>query len=150
MRQRFCMCLCSALACFLALAAASADIPAAASPAAAQTTQLNQRGKELRAAIDTEYKRLKGSRKLQRDNDVTRIVQKYLPAGTSFDDAEALLHGAGCQLGKSADGHRVVGRVILGGHFPSGVIFVVSLTPKSADDFTVVDTVLASIIVEYV
>ena len=109
---------------------------------------LQQRGSELRTAAAAEYKRLEKSGTLQRGSDVTGLVQKYIPAGTSFDDAKAVLRAAGCRIGMTIHGN-VLGDVRLGGGIASGVSLVIELAPKAPGDFTVVDKVSASIIVQY-
>src|ERR1700752_4106886 len=148
MRKRLGMRLCLALAGSLVLATAVADTPVPpGSSTLIAAPQLEQQGKKLRAEVDAEYKRLKASGTLPRATDITEIVQKYVPDGISFDDATAVLRAAGCQVGKTVSGKDVFARAHLGGHFPMGAIFGVTLTPRSPGDFTLVGKVSASIIV---
>ena len=138
--------LCFALAGLLVLTSAGVD--AASSPSSAPQALLEQRGTDLRAAVATEYRRLEKSGTLKRGSDISALVQKYIPPGTSFDDAKGVLRAAGCRIGMTIH-NNVLGDVRLGGGIASGVFLVVELTPKSPGDFTVVDKVSASIIVEY-
>ncbi|HEU5020071.1 MAG TPA: hypothetical protein VFT69_19085 [Pseudolabrys sp.] len=53
--------------------------------------QLEQRGKDLRAAVQQIYQKLGKSGELRTDihgTDITAIVLTYIPLGTSFGDAE--------------------------------------------------------------
>src|SRR5207249_9735577 len=62
------------------------------------SNDLEQRGKQLRAEIEAAYKQLKSAKKLRtgiKGNDITELVLKYVPIGTSFDDAENILRFAG-------------------------------------------------------
>lgn len=60
---------------------------------------LEAQGKRLRADIDKVYQELKSKKQLKDvslgGNDITDVIQRYLPAGMSFDDAEAILRSAG-------------------------------------------------------
>ena len=58
--------------------------------------ELVQRGKELRNEIDSVYQTLKTEKKLSgRGTDISDHVRKYIPPGSSFDDAEEILRSAG-------------------------------------------------------
>jgi hypothetical protein len=63
------------------------------------TSHLVQRGKQLRADIDTSYQKLVDTKTLkvqgQGVNLITDMVIKYIPIGTSFDDAKEILRAAG-------------------------------------------------------
>ena len=60
------------------------------------SSSLEQRGKQLRAAIEQTYKKLVDARALKPmgGNDITKVVVQYIPVGTSFDDAESILRSA--------------------------------------------------------
>jgi hypothetical protein len=71
---------------------------------ASVSPELKQRGKELRKAIDEEYKRLADADELKSEmgggrDFITDVVIKYIPIGTSFNDAEAILRTAGFEVG---------------------------------------------------
>jgi hypothetical protein len=66
----------------------------------AQLGDVETRGKELRTAIDAFYARLPVTTKAPSlpptpATDMADILKRYIPAGTSFDDAEAILRQAG-------------------------------------------------------
>ena len=66
-----------------------------------KSDELELRGKQLRKAIDEEYKRRDEANELKRGmNDITAVVIKYISIGTSFDDAEAILRAAGFKVGE--------------------------------------------------
>lgn len=59
-------------------------------------SDLRHRGQELRAELDQAYGSLNRAGKLGIHTDLSEgLISKYIPAGTSFDDAEAILHSAG-------------------------------------------------------
>lgn len=62
---------------------------------------LEQRGKQLRAAIEEEYQRLERLKALtpQRGGNIGELVSRYIPLGASFDDAEEILRNAGFDVG---------------------------------------------------
>jgi len=62
---------------------------------------LEQRGKQLRTAIEQEYQRLEDSKAMtpKSGGNISELVLKYIPVGTSFDDAERILRGAGFDVG---------------------------------------------------
>ena len=78
-------------------AATPADAATPAAPATpatpAQADPLTQRGWRLRAEIDANYQQLRAtkalSNRIDQPNDVTPVVAKYIPVGTTFDDAAA-------------------------------------------------------------
>ncbi len=77
-------------------------------PAAAQDphkAELRQRGGELRAAIDNEYDKITYDHtlKTEGENDITPAVAKFIPPGTSFDDAELILRGASFKVSPRPD-----------------------------------------------
>jgi hypothetical protein len=60
-----------------------------------QTTpeELQQRGKELRAALDKAYDQTRAVR--AHEIDITETVLPYIPVGISFVDAEGIVRNAG-------------------------------------------------------
>jgi hypothetical protein len=144
---------------FKFLIAASILLCVTTTPFAAETSSdaqtvkriqaLTMNGKQLRAEIDRTYQQLQSSKTLNRGHDVTTIVLKYLPLGSSIDDAKAVLHAAGATDSLTVRGHLFFS-VRIGGHFLSSVSFCVDIAPNSDGVFTVVHDVSGAIIVEYV
>lgn len=56
---------------------------------------LVQRGKQFHTVVIQIWEKLKKSKSLQMTNDISEAVAKYIPVGTSFDDAEVILRSAG-------------------------------------------------------
>lgn len=121
---------------------------------------LEQRGKKLRAEVENIFRSLKATNSLkpmgQGRNFVTQAVIKYIPVGTSFDDAEAILRAAGCDVsprsyeklvGNQFYKSNVLGTLTLPGNFLSSTKFSISLIPKSPGDYSVVNEAVAEIIV---
>jgi hypothetical protein len=132
---------------------AAADVQPPEPTAAPAPDAAWQRGFKLRAELAAEYKRLRATRKLSNriglDNDVTTIVIKYIPVGTSLDDARAIMRAAGCLVGVSPDGH-VFGRAAMkDGLLDVKHTFSVDLAPGAANDDGAVDEVRASIFTTY-
>jgi hypothetical protein len=66
------------------------------------TDQTHSRGEELRKVFWDTYRKLSGSRELRTGlggTDVTNIVLPYIPIGTQFEEAEAILRAAGFVVG---------------------------------------------------
>lgn len=65
-------------------------------------SDVEQRGKQLRAELERTYRDPKDTRKLGKGVgpgiDVSSIVAKYIPIGTSFDEAEQVLQAAGFHM----------------------------------------------------
>lgn len=57
--------------------------------------KFSQQGKELRAELERVYRDPKGQRDSLKVVDVSSIIARYIPIGTSFDDAERILMAAG-------------------------------------------------------
>jgi hypothetical protein len=66
-----------------------------------KSNELEQRGKQLRKAIDEAYKKLEDTHVIKGygSNSIYDVVVHYIPIGTSFDDAEAILRAAGFKVG---------------------------------------------------
>jgi hypothetical protein len=60
-----------------------------------QLDKFSQQGKELRAELERVYGDPKGKRDSLKGVDVSSIIARYIPIGTSFDDAERVLIAAG-------------------------------------------------------
>jgi hypothetical protein len=65
---------------------------------AREDNPISQRGIGLHRDIDAFYADLSVRHALKRDNDATAIVEKYIPIGTTFEEAERVLRAAGCQV----------------------------------------------------
>jgi hypothetical protein len=117
-----------------------------------------QRGIELRKELESTYDDLRSRGLLTRDNDVKTIVIKYIPIGTSFDDAERILRAAGCKVGSEPDvatlpadeqlrlGHIDASLGLSHGWSDSGRLFFVSLYPRTPTEYDLVARLDASII----
>lgn len=57
--------------------------------------KFTQQGKELRAELERVYRDPKGKLDSLKGIDVSSIIARYIPIGTSFDDAERILIAAG-------------------------------------------------------
>ena len=62
------------------------------------TFDLDRRGKQLRLEVDRTYQQLPEQKKLKVQNDIGTLVLKYIPIGSSFKDAEAILRSAGLNV----------------------------------------------------
>jgi len=108
--------------------------------------ELVQRGKELRNEIDSVYQTLKAEKKLSgRGTDISDRVRKYIPPGTSFDDAEEILRSAGFDVSSRPssnttdnrpDRYSVVGFLKLDGWLGFKIQAIASLTPKGPGDYS--------------
>jgi hypothetical protein len=65
---------------------------------AREDNPISQKGIELHREIEAVYADLSARHAVKQDNDVTAIVQKYIPSGTTFEEAERVLKAAGCQV----------------------------------------------------
>lgn len=63
------------------------------------TESLEQRGKQLREAIEHAYQQMLKEKLLGPDGyDISKVVLRYIPIGTTFDDAEQILRCAGFKV----------------------------------------------------
>jgi len=119
---------------------------------------LDRRGKQLRAEIELVYKELKSATKLvvgYRGNDIREIVLKYVPIGTSFDDAETILRFAGFTVyprpeanatGDRPDKYDVSAFIDSFDHgFAYNVQVIVLLKPKAPGDYSDISGISAGI-----
>ena len=116
-----------------------------------------KRGKELRAKLQQTYKKLVDSNELRgglHGTDVTYAVLPYIPIGTSFSGAVAILRNAGFVVGphpdsnpppnpnRPKDWYAVVAQITpFAQKFPSRTDLYVSLLPKSPGDYTIVSRI---------
>jgi hypothetical protein len=117
--------------------------------------EVKLRGEQLRAGINATYKLLRASNSLRTalrgGNDVTAIVLKYIPAGTSLKDARAILQAAGYMVGPLQQGHVVSRTILRGGLFEFyGCELSVDIAPQATGDFSTVSEVRAIIFARYV
>jgi hypothetical protein len=134
---------------------------------AVATESLELRGKQLRMAIEQDYQRLEESKTInsKTGSDITAAVVRYIPMGTSFDDAEQILRSAGFDVGSRfgpkspAIGFRLPNqRYVLTARINSlhGSLFslrtvsvIVFLAPDNPDIYEKVVGVSASILLSY-
>lgn len=111
---------------------------------------------QLRLEIDEAYKRIIDAGTLKPKNDITEIVLRYIPIGTSFDDAEQVLRSAGFKVGPrpgtSAPGtfpwrYDVTASIDPYSRkaFPSKVYVDVRLSPRTPNDYDKVIKIEAAI-----
>jgi hypothetical protein len=79
---------------------ATREAPVVAAPNPEEA--LNARGVQLRQAIQSSYELLgrSGGVDRQNGNDIMPTVARFIPQGTSFDDAETILRDAGFTVGQ--------------------------------------------------
>ena len=119
--------------------------------------ELVQRGKDVRNEINSVYQTLKTEKKLSgRGTDISDHVRKYIPPGSSFDDAEEILRSAGFSVSGRPPGdttsnwpdrYDVGASLELYGSFAIKIQAIVSLTPKRPGDYGEVSGVSAGIFV---
>jgi hypothetical protein len=123
-------------------------------PATESEDVLRQKGAQLRAQIDATYRQLRASKTLKNTvndgNDVTAIVLNYIPRGTTFEVAEAILRATGCTIGQPEHGHIFARAHMRDGFLRMKHAFAVELVPRSPGDFSTVSDIRASIYLEYV
>lgn len=64
-------------------------------PVQMSEAELQQRGKDLRAAIDKRYQELLNNHQLGRKAPIDDVIKRYITSGMSFEDVEAILEAAG-------------------------------------------------------
>ena len=113
---------------------------------------LDKRGKELRMKFQQTYEELAGADKLRgglHGTDVTSVVLAYIPVGTPFGEAEAILRSAGFVVGphpgpipppnsnRPKDWYAVVAKIApFSTYFPDRSDLYVSLLPDSPEHYT--------------
>ena len=124
-------------------------------------SELALRGKQLRKEIDETYKRMDDTHQIKSpfngQNFITDVVIKYIPIGTSFDEAEAILRAAGFKVGpreghvRSHDKFLVVADIDQYAPTPFGkTSVVVFLEPASQYDWSIVTSLRATIIRQFI
>jgi len=127
-----------------------------------------QRGKQLREAIEQEYQRLDDAKALtpRSGGNISELVLKFIPVGTSFDDAEQILRSAGFTVGPRGSPkemakspvrvpnpkYQLTAEIIAlhGSLFTFRTVSVaVYLTPKDPDNYDKVNEVGGSIYTAY-
>ena len=124
----------------------------------AASNELELRGKQLRAEIDSAYKKLSDARAIKNQgmgrNFITDVVIKYIPVGTSFDDAETILRAAGFTIQPRlpnpylSDAEKYDERATIDQYVPTpfGKTSVdISLRPRGPDDYSTVQNITAEI-----
>jgi hypothetical protein len=132
---------------------APSPAPAAAPARPVPADPLIQRGWRLRAEIDATYQQLRATKTLTRrvdqPNDVTALVLKYIPAGTSFDNAAAILRAANCEIGVNAQGHGYATLPMKDGLLQQKHTLKIELVPRTANEFTVIGDVRGFVVLNY-
>jgi hypothetical protein len=140
---------------------------AAQAGAAGPRTPINaldfqERGARLRLELERAYQDLRHTGEFKvAGNDVSSIVQKYVPAGTSFADAAITLRSSGFDVDPlpppeppqtpspgSSDEQKsaISGRLILAQHGVSRIVVEIKLLPKiSVPDLKTIKSVRAKI-----
>jgi hypothetical protein len=124
-------------------------------------SELEQRGKLLRKVIDETYKQLADAKAIKSmgngRNFITDVVVKYIPVGTPFDDAEAILRAAGFKVGPRGqnpvfhDLYEVM--AVIDYYVPTlfGKTSIdVSLEPASSNNWNTVKNIKAEIIRQFI
>jgi hypothetical protein len=129
-----------------------------------ELSDLDARGKQLRAEIDGRRQYLVRTNTFRagfRNNDITDIVERFVPAGMSFDDAEQILRAAGFVVesrpaasvpGNDPNRFNVTGSIKFYGRkgpFLPMVYIFVSLSPKAPGDYSAVCGVSGAIGTSY-
>ena len=122
--------------------------------------QVEQRGKQLRAEVERIYAKRRAENSLKPmgagRNFITPDVLRFIPLGTSFDEAEAILRAAGCVVSSRAKNTQrqalsykdnVLAQLRLSSAVGSVTEFLVTLTPRAVGDYSVVDDLTAEIAV---
>jgi hypothetical protein len=119
---------------------------------AREDNPISQRGIGLHREIDAFYADLSARHALKQDNDVTAIVEKYIPIGTTFSEAERVLRAAGCHVGiepyiglAPIDEQKRLSHVNAKLEV-SGLTFFVMLYPPKPNEYSVVTNISASLL----
>ncbi len=59
---------------------------------------LKQRGEKLRNEIELEFRKLRDTKQIKHETFISGLVTKYIPVGTTFDDAEEISRAAGFKV----------------------------------------------------
>jgi hypothetical protein len=118
---------------------------------------LTKRGQELHKEIYAAYANMKVRGSQRSTLDLTALVAKYIPPGSSFENAEEVLRSAGCKVtSRTFTNHTrylhpsdsTFASITLSGHFLSVTKFSAMLTPKAPGGSTV-ENIQATISTSY-
>jgi hypothetical protein len=110
------------------------------------TNLASQRGQDLRKEIYAVYANMKARSVQRRSIDLTTLVEKYIPLGSSFKDAESVLRSAGCTVTPRSFANHTphlqrtdssYGTITLSTALFQATMFTVMLTPKAPGGSTV-------------
>jgi hypothetical protein len=116
-----------------------------------------QRGHALRKEIDATYAKMKARGGERSSLDMTALVTKYIPLGSSFEDAAEVLRNAGCKVtARNFDNHTpylhpsdsTFASITLSTGLFSATTFSVELSPE-APGGSAIETIRAAIATEY-
>jgi len=129
----------------------SASAAALAQPVSADP--LVQRGWPLRTEIDASYQQLRATKRLTRrldqPNHVTPLVLKYIPVGTSFDEAAAILRAANCTIAVNAPGHDLARLPMKDGLLQQKHTFTVEPLPRTPNECSIAGIVSGFAVLNY-
>jgi len=115
------------------------------------------RGARLRRALERAYQDLRHTGEFKSaGNDVSSILKKFVPVGTSFDNAEVTLRSSGFDIDPAPPREppknasplwrfAIFGTLVLAQHGVSKITVETTLLPKSKDDRNTVKNVHATI-----
>jgi len=119
---------------------------------------IEKRGKELRREIDKAYRGLVETGQLKNQgvgrNLITDVVARYIPPGTSFLQAEEILRAAGFAVEARVpnnylpEAERYDERATIDNYVPMTIgktSVTVLLRPRSANDYSVVQSIVAEV-----
>ena len=116
-----------------------------------------ERGARLRRALERAYQDLRHTGEFKSaGNDVSSILKKFVPVGTSFDNAEVTLRSSGFDIDPASPREppkhasplwrfAIFGTLVLAQHGVSKITVETTLLPKSKDDRNTVKSVHAVI-----
>lgn len=118
-----------------------------------ESVAVEERAKRMRAAIEQRLATLEKTNSIKIFpfvNHTEDLVREYIPEGTSFEDAEAILRAAGFAVsprpshdvpGTRMDRYDVFGSVLLRQQMIEKVECLISMSPKAPGDYSVVDQI---------
>jgi hypothetical protein len=112
-----------------------------------------QHGWRLRTEIGSSYQLLRATnsltRRLDQPNHVTPLVLKYIPVGTSFDEAAAVLRAANCTIAVNAQGHGLARLPMKDGLLQQKHTFTVEPLPRPPNEFSIAGIVSGFTVLNY-
>ncbi len=124
-------------------------------------TDLDERGEQLRAALEQTYSQLMSKNALRPRpyiNDMTSFIKDHIDVGISFDDAEQILRAAGFVVcgrpsadtqSNRPDKYEVQATLLLESRWLSAVEFAMGMAPAGPGDYRTVKNVWGAIIITY-